>query len=368
MWDLGVDPGGVLVGSAAVRAGGALAVVAGETHHDAHSDGGSGIDGRPRGDPWRAAGAAVGHVSRCTSLFHLANAAMLPLAGVEITKRANTEASLIIAACILVPQFIVALVSPLAGRSAQRWGRRWVLLVGFSALPLRAGLLAMVADPLWIIPVQALDGLSGAAFGVITPLVVADISGRGGRFSLRIGILGLAIAAAATVSNTVAGAVASNLGTPTAFIALAFAGMCAVTMVGFAMPETRPVILEHRRGRRCQSGLKWAWNTTPIRSQRRGSLRQLPGASPLGVAVIVIGRRRIDVSWWCGCWITLPRLPVASRPGRGTAHRHVDGLHGSPWGCPGRASVSRCRSGSLPRCRLELSVDLGDRLQYHLGL
>jgi MFS family permease len=178
----------------------------------------------------------------CTLLFHLANAAMLPLAGVEITKRANTEASLIIAACILVPQFIVALVSPLAGRSAQRWGRRWVLLVGFSALPLRAGLLAMVADPLWIIPVQALDGLSGAAFGVITPLVVADISGRGGRFSLRIGILGLAIAAAATVSNTVAGAVASNLGTPTAFIALAFAGMCAVTMVGFAMPETRPVI------------------------------------------------------------------------------------------------------------------------------
>jgi hypothetical protein len=111
--------------------------------------------------------------------------------------------------------------------------------VGFSALPLRAGLLAMVADPLWIIPVQALDGLSGAAFGVITPLVVADISGRGGRFSLRIGILGLAIAAAATVSNTVAGAIASNLGTPTAFIALGLAGVCAVTMVGFAMPETR---------------------------------------------------------------------------------------------------------------------------------
>ena len=91
----------------------------------------------------------------CTMLFTLANAAMLPLAGVEITKRANESASLIIAACILVPQFLVALLSPLAGRAAERWGRRGVLLVGFCALPARAVLLAVLTDPLWIVPVQA---------------------------------------------------------------------------------------------------------------------------------------------------------------------------------------------------------------------
>ena len=87
---------------------------------------------------------------------------------------------------------------------------------------------------------QALDGLSAAAFGVITPLMAADISGRGGRFSLRMGILGLAIAASATVSNVVAGAVASSLGAQTAFITLALAAICAAVMVAFAMPETRP--------------------------------------------------------------------------------------------------------------------------------
>ena len=92
--------------------------------------------------------------------------------------------------------------------------------MGFCALPARAALLAVVTDPMWIIPVQALDGLGGAVFGVITPLVAADISGRGGRFNLRMGILGLAIGVAATVSNTVAGAIASNLGAQTAFIAL----------------------------------------------------------------------------------------------------------------------------------------------------
>jgi MFS family permease len=179
----------------------------------------------------------------CTLLFTLANAAMLPLAGVEITKRADERASLIIAACILVPQALVALLSPLAGRAAQRWGRRAVLLVGFCALPARALLLTVVTAPLWIIPVQAFDGLGGAVFGVMTPLVAADISGRGGRFNLRMGILGLAVGVAATVSTTVAGAIATDLGAHTAFMALALAGFCAVATVALAMPETRPVAL-----------------------------------------------------------------------------------------------------------------------------
>ncbi|MGA3002600.1 MAG: MFS transporter [Acetobacteraceae bacterium] len=178
----------------------------------------------------------------CALLFHLTNAALLPLASVEITKRADKNASLIIAACILVPQLGVALLSPLAGRAADRWGRRWVLLAGFCALPARALLLALVTDPLWIVPVQALDGLGGAAFGVMTPLIAADLSGDHGRFNLRMGIIGLAVGGAATVSYTVAGAIATNLGAQTAFMALALTGVCAVLTVAFAMPETRPPV------------------------------------------------------------------------------------------------------------------------------
>ena len=178
----------------------------------------------------------------CAMLFQLANAAMLPLAGVEITKRIDKDASLVIAACILVPQLVVALLAPLAGRAADRWGRRWVLLAGFCALPARALLLTVVTDPFWIVPVQALDGLGGAAFGVMTPLIAADLSGEGGRFNLRMGLVGLASGVAATVSYTVAGAIATDLGTPTAFMALALAGICAVMAVGLAMPETRPSV------------------------------------------------------------------------------------------------------------------------------
>ena len=55
----------------------------------------------------------------CVMLFHLSNAAMLPLAGAAVTMRAGHFANLIIAACIVVPQMVVALLSPWVGRAAR---------------------------------------------------------------------------------------------------------------------------------------------------------------------------------------------------------------------------------------------------------
>ncbi len=84
----------------------------------------------------------------CAALFHLANAAMLPIAAGAVTKRAGGEASLIIAGCIVGPQIITALLSPWVGRAAELRGRRPILLLGFSAVPIRGLLLASVADPI----------------------------------------------------------------------------------------------------------------------------------------------------------------------------------------------------------------------------
>ncbi|HEX4368408.1 MAG TPA: MFS transporter [Rhodopila sp.] len=80
----------------------------------------------------------------CVMLFHLSNTAMLPLAGSEVTMRAGHFANLIIAACIVVPQCVVALMSPWVGRAAQRVGRKRLLLLGWGALPLRGLLLAVL--------------------------------------------------------------------------------------------------------------------------------------------------------------------------------------------------------------------------------
>jgi hypothetical protein len=48
----------------------------------------------------------------CLLLFHLANAAMLPLIGSVVTMHSAPWATLLIAACIVAPQLLVAALSP----------------------------------------------------------------------------------------------------------------------------------------------------------------------------------------------------------------------------------------------------------------
>ncbi len=173
--------------------------------------------------------------------FHLANAAMFPLAAVEVTRSAGSIGELVIAACLIVPQVLVAAVSPAVGRAADRWGRRPVLLWGFAAVPLRGALFALTNQPEAVVAIQALDGVSGAVFGVMLPLVVADIARESGRFNVSMGFIGLAIAAAAAASNALTGVVTDRYGLSAAFLALAAAGIVAFALLWVAMPETRRV-------------------------------------------------------------------------------------------------------------------------------
>jgi MFS family permease len=176
----------------------------------------------------------------CVLLFHLANAAMLPLVGSDVTMRSGQWATALVAACIIAPQLIVALVSPSVGQLAQSWGRRPLLLIGFAALPLRGALLAWTKDPYMIVAVQALDGISGAVMGVLIPLALADISRGTGRFNLAQGIVGSATGVGATLSTIGAGYLADRFGTATAFAGLAAMGVLALALMLALMPETKP--------------------------------------------------------------------------------------------------------------------------------
>jgi Major Facilitator Superfamily len=191
------------------------------------------------------------HLAALASLreadFHLSNAAMLPIAAAAVTKRAESEAGLIIAACIVGPQLITALLSPWAGRAAEVWGRRPILLLGFSALPIRGILLACTADPYLIIAIQLFDGLGAAVFGVLSPLIVADVTRDTGRYTTALGLVGLVIGGGATLSTALAGLVADHLGVSAAFLSLAAVGLSATALVWTLMPETRPAVGSWRR-------------------------------------------------------------------------------------------------------------------------
>ncbi len=173
------------------------------------------------------------------ALSSLSSAAMLPLVAGELTRSAGRSANLVIAACIIAPQAVVAVLSPWVGRKASRWGRRPLLLLGFGAIPVRGLLLAVSVNPAVIVLVQTLEGISAAVVGVLLPLVAADLTRGTGRFNLCLGFLGLATGIGATLSTTLSGFVADGSGPHTALLALAAVGTANIALLA-ALPETDP--------------------------------------------------------------------------------------------------------------------------------
>jgi MFS family permease len=176
----------------------------------------------------------------CTVLFQLANAAMLPLAASMLTLRAREAATLMVAGAIVVPQFIVTLLSPWVGRTAQRLGRRPLLLLGFGALVVRSFLFTAITEPHLLVLIQVLDGVSAATIGVLTPLTIVDLTREHGHFNLAQGAVGCAVGVGAAVSTTLTGYVSDNFGSHAAFNTLMALAAVGFTAVAVAMPETRP--------------------------------------------------------------------------------------------------------------------------------
>jgi MFS family permease len=176
----------------------------------------------------------------CIMLFHLANAAMLPLMASVLTARSSEWATVLIAACIVGPQVLVAIFSPWVGRTAQAWGRRPLLLAAFASLPLRGLLFATVANPYLLVAAQLLDGISAAVLAVMVPLVIADLTRGTGHFNLGQGIVGTTVGIGASASTTYAGYLGDRFGSPTAFLGLAVVAILGFFALWTLMPETRP--------------------------------------------------------------------------------------------------------------------------------
>ena len=172
----------------------------------------------------------------CVFLFQMANASMLPLAGEAFGYSKEALSSLIVSALIMVPQVIVATMAPWAGRRANTWGRRPLLLVGFAALPIRALVFAWTANPVILIAAQVLDGVSGTMLGVLTALIIADLTMGTGRFNLAQGFVGTMSGIGASLSTTLSGLLAGSLGRAAGFLGIAgsSAGGCTSRVVANA--------------------------------------------------------------------------------------------------------------------------------------
>jgi MFS family permease len=177
----------------------------------------------------------------CLSLFQVANASTLPLLGEKLVYAEGRWSSLVVSALIVFPQIIVALLAPWAGRTAETWGRRPLLLIGLSVVPIRSGVFALTADPALLVLVQALDGLSGAILGVLTALVIADLTNGTGRFNLAQGLVGTLSGVGASLSTSISGLVVESFGYVAGFLSVTTVGLMAVAILWVFMPETKVI-------------------------------------------------------------------------------------------------------------------------------
>jgi predicted MFS family arabinose efflux permease len=157
-------------------------------------------------------------------LFHLSNAAMLPQLGEMLTKGNAKAAAPFMSACIIVTQVVISFGAGWVGSLAGRKGRKPLLLVGFGVLPLRGVLYTLTHWTPALIAIQLLDGVTNAIFGVVSILVVSDLTrgtGRGGALSTALG-----------------GQLIQHFSFRVSFLGLAAIALLALALLWIAVPET----------------------------------------------------------------------------------------------------------------------------------
>jgi len=174
----------------------------------------------------------------CAVLFHLANAAMLPLVGQKLALQDRNAGTSLMSACIVAAQVIMVPMAILVGRKANIWGRKPLFLAGFLILPIRGALYTFSDDPYWLVGVQLLDGVGAGLYGALFPLIVADLMEGTGRFNVALGAVTTAQGIGASLSTALAGVIVVKAGYSAAFLTLAVIAVAGLALFWLAMPET----------------------------------------------------------------------------------------------------------------------------------
>jgi len=173
-----------------------------------------------------------------TTLFHFANAAMLPLLGENLAQSNKGVETLFMAACIITAQIVMAPMAILVGHKADSWGRKPILLAGFAVLPIRGVLYTLTQNPYALVSIQVLDGIAAGIFGALFFIVIADLTRGTGRYNLAQGAASACWGLGAALSNSIAGFIVDKAGFSAAFLSLAGCALAALLLLWIAMPET----------------------------------------------------------------------------------------------------------------------------------
>jgi len=173
-------------------------------------------------------------------LFQFSNASLLPLISQNLGQIKAASSALFMAALIIGPQIVVAVLAPWIGYWSEIWGRKPLLLIGFGTEAARAVLLMMTGDPWFMMAIQLLDGITGAVVTVMTILVIADLTAGTGRFNLAQGVVGTLIGISAALSTTIVGSIAQRFGDLAGFMTMATSTAAGMALLWAFLRECKP--------------------------------------------------------------------------------------------------------------------------------
>lgn len=154
------------------------------------------------------------------AMFHLGNAAMLPLYGLAVVAAHQDNPEIFTAKTIIIAQLVMIVASLLAIRLMRTRGHWFVILLTFLALPLRGLIAALVIKSWGVWPVQMLDGIGAGLQGVAVPALVARLMQGTGRVNVGQGAVMTVQGIGASLSPALGGWIAQWLGFRMTFLLL----------------------------------------------------------------------------------------------------------------------------------------------------
>jgi MFS family permease len=172
------------------------------------------------------------------TLFHLGNAAMLPLLGQALMAHGVGHPSTYTGVTIVIAQLTMVPMAVLAARLAETRGYWGVFLLALLALPLRGAVAAYVNGPLGLLPVQVLDGVGAGLLSVAVPGLVARILNGTGHVNAGLGAVMTMQGVGASLSPALGGVIAGRFGYDMGFIGLGAVAALALLLWVLARPFT----------------------------------------------------------------------------------------------------------------------------------
>jgi len=164
------------------------------------------------------------------ALFHLGNAAIVPLYGMSAVSGNKANGPGFVATTIVIAQGVMIIASLIAMQLVEKKSYWWILLASFLVLPIR-GLFAYFLTSWWgITPVEILDGIGIGLQSVAVPGMVARSLYGTGRVNLAQGAVITVQGAGAAFSPALGGWIAEWIGFSPAFLVLGGFGLLAAAV------------------------------------------------------------------------------------------------------------------------------------------